>query len=298
MTARTGAGVLPVLDGDGRRVPPDAGCGVPSDASCGVPSDAGVGVPPDAGFGVPSDADFARLAAAEDASFWFRGRNALLLGTLHAEFPAARSFLEVGCGTGYVLAAVAGARPGLDVAGTDLSGAGLAHARRRLPQARLLRADARTLPFDGEFDVAGAFDVIEHVADDEAVLAALRRAVRPGGGVLVTVPQHRWLWSETDRYSGHHRRYRRRELTSKLERAGLRLRWTTSFVTLLLPLMVASRAGQSLSPRPYDPARELHVAGRLDALLEHAMRIEARAIARGARLPAGGSLLAVAERLA
>jgi SAM-dependent methyltransferase len=248
------------------------------------------------GSGVPSDADFARLAAAEDASFWFRGRNALLVDTLRREFPLARNFLEVGCGNGYVLAAVARARPGIRVTGSDLSAAGLEHARRRVPDASLLRADARALPFDSEFDVAGAFDVIEHVAEDDAVLAALRRAVRPGGGVIVTVPQHRWLWSETDRYSGHQRRYSRRELAAKLERAGLRLRWTSSFVTLLLPLMAASRGWQALSSRPYDPGRELRGAGRLDGLLEHAIRLEARAIGRGVRLPAGGSLLAVAER--
>ncbi|MEA2192392.1 MAG: hypothetical protein QOI73_2513 [Solirubrobacteraceae bacterium] len=246
--------------------------------------------------GAFADDDCDRLAAAEDDSFWFRGRNALLVATLRAQFPAARSFLEVGCGNGYVLSAFSGARPELDVAGSDLSGAGLRHARRRLPEALLLRADARELPFDSEFDVAGAFDVLEHVAEDDAVLKSLRRAVRPGGGVVITVPQHRWLWSETDRYSGHHRRYRRRELAGQLERAGLRLRWATSFVTLLLPLMVASRGWQAISPRPYDPARELHVPGRLDALLERAMLLEARAIARGARLPVGGSLLAVAER--
>jgi SAM-dependent methyltransferase len=246
--------------------------------------------------GVPSDADFARLAAAEDASFWFRGRNALLVDTLRREFPAARSFLEVGCGNGYVLAAVARDRPGMAVAGTDLSAAGLEHAQRRLPDAALLHADARALPFEAAFDVAGAFDVIEHVDDDEAVLAALRRAVRRSGGVIVTVPQHRWLCSETDRYSGHQRRFARRDLAAKLARAGLRLRWASSFVTLLLPPMAASRAWQSLSPRPYDPGRELRVPGRLDALLESALRLEARAIGRGLRLPAGGSLLAVAER--
>ena len=169
------------------------------------------------------------------------------------EFPHARSFLEVGCGNGYVLAAVARARPGIASPAATSSAAGLEHARRRVPDAVLLRADARALPFDGEFDVAGAFDVIEHVAEDEAVLAALRRAVRPGGGVIVTVPQHRWLWSETDRYSGHQRRYGRRELAAKLERAGLRLRWASSFVTLLLPLMAASRAWQALSPPALRP---------------------------------------------
>ena len=204
---------------------------------------------------MPSDEDFARLAATEDASFWFRGRNALLVDTLRARVPGARA------ASSRSAAATATCSPRSRAPGPQIERRrqrprqppACEHARRRLPDARLLRADARALPFDGEFDVAGAFDVIEHVAEDEAVLAALRRAVRPGGGVIVTVPQHRWLWSETDRYSGHQRRYRRRELAAKLERAGLRLRWASSFVTLLLPLMAASRAWQAVSRGPTTP---------------------------------------------
>jgi SAM-dependent methyltransferase len=260
------------------------------------PATIDLAVPADNSRGVLADEAFERLVAAEDGSFWFRARNALLLQTLRRQFPDAGSFLEVGCGNGYVLAAVAADRPGMLVTGSDLSQAGLANAARRAPGAALLQADARDLPFEDAFDVAGAFDVIEHVPQDDAVLAALRRAVKPGGGVIVTVPQHPWLWSETDRYSGHQRRYRRRELEGKFAQAGLRLRMTTSFVTLLLPLMAASRAWQAVSPRPYDPGRELQAGERLDALLERIMALEVRAIGRGVRLPIGGSLLAVAER--
>jgi SAM-dependent methyltransferase len=247
--------------------------------------------------GALPDEAFARLAAGEDASFWFRSRNRLLLWALHTHFPAARSVLEVGCGTGYVLAAIAAGNPQLQIAGSDLSGAGLRHARARLPQATLVRADARELPFEDEFDVVCAFDIIEHVPEDDEVLAAMRRALRPGGGVIVTVPQHRWLWSETDRWSGHQRRYTKRELAAKLAAEGFRVRCMTSFVSLLLPVMAASRAWGALSPRAFDPGRELAVSPRVDALLERVMRVEAGAIVRGLRLPAGGSLLAVAERV-
>jgi hypothetical protein len=135
------------------------------------------------------------------------------------------------------------------------------------------------------------------VPEDDRVLAEMRRCVAVGGGVIVTVPQHRWLWSETDVYSGHQRRYTRAELTGKLAGAGLQLRMVTSFVTLLLPLMAASRAWQRLSRRPFDPAREFDVPGRVDRVLERVMDAEAAMIARGARLPAGGSLLAIAERV-
>jgi len=247
--------------------------------------------------GALSDAAFERLAAAEEASFWFRSRNRLLLWAFDTYFPAAGSMLEVGCGTGYVLSAIAASHPQLSIAGSDLSGAGLRHARARLPQATLVRADARELPFDEEFDVVGAFDVLEHVPEDYEALAAMHRALRPGGGLIVTVPQHRWLWSETDRWSGHQRRYSRRELAGKLAAEGFRLRFTTSFVSLLLPVMAASRAWGGLSRAPFDPSRELAVAPAVDGLLERAMRVEAAAIMRGVRFPAGGSLLAVAERV-
>ncbi len=241
------------------------------------------------------DDAFARLLAAEERSFWFRARRRLLVATLDRHFPHAASFLEVGCGNGHVLAGVAARHPDMHVAGSDLSAAGLAHARERVPHAQLVQADARELPFAQEFDVVGAFDIVEHVADDRRVLSAMRAAVKPGGGVIVSVPQHPWLWSEADRFSGHQRRYRRRELADKLADAGLRVRAMTSFVTFPLPLMAASRAWERVSRAPYDPAREFALPAALDRILERALDAEAALIARGVSLPAGGSLLAVAQ---
>jgi SAM-dependent methyltransferase len=252
------------------------------------------GAAPTGGF---APADLERLATVEDGSFWFRSRNALLLRTLDAHFPAARSLLEVGCGNGYVLAAIAGLHPEMTLAGSDLSAAGLLRARARIPRALLVRADARELPFDAEYDVVGAFDVIEHVVEDGEVLDGMRRALRPGGGILVSVPQHRWLWSEVDRYSGHERRYTRGELAGKLAAAGFRLRRVTSFVALLLPAMVLSRCSAALARRRLDPSRELAVDRRVDRVFEAVMRVELAAIGRGVSFPFGGSLLAVGERV-
>lgn len=247
--------------------------------------------------GALADEAFERLAAVEERSFWFRGRNELLLWALDRHFPRALDMLEVGCGNGFVLSAIASSHPWLRVAGSDLSEAGLLHARERMPAATIVRADARRLPFHGEFDVVGAFDVLEHIPEDGEALAAMRRALRGGGGLMITVPQHPRLWSEIDAFSGHQRRYTRRELERKLGEAGFRLRLVTSFVSLLLPLMAASRAWGAASRRDFDPGRELAVTPRVDVLLERVMRLELAAIARGARFPAGGSLLAVAERV-
>jgi SAM-dependent methyltransferase len=238
---------------------------------------------------------FEPLASVEADSFWFRARNRLVLWALEAYFPTARSLLEIGCGTGFVLSAIRATRPELAVTGGDAAVEGLRVARRRLPGVSLLQLDARRLPFECEFDVVGAFDVLEHIEEDEVVLGQMHRATKPGGGAIVLVPQHPWLWSAEDD-AGHKRRYRRRELRAKLEAAGFELVRGTSFVSLLLPLMVASRRLRCGRPGLDDPVGELRAAQRAGWLLERVLDLERAMIARGARLPAGGSLLAIARK--
>jgi SAM-dependent methyltransferase len=235
------------------------------------------------------------LVRHEDASFWFRGRNKLIAWALDRHFPAARSLLEVGCGTGYVLAGLRRAQPALTLVGAELYPEGLQYARERVPEAQFLQLDATNVPFDREWDVVGAFDVLEHVEDDEAAIAGLALATRPGGGVIVTVPQHPSLWSAADDYAHHQRRYTRRELVTKLRAAGLEMRRVTSFVSILLPAMYLSRLRERRAGSDFDPAREHTAAARVKPL-ERILDLERLAIARGLSLPAGGSLLAVAER--
>lgn len=241
-------------------------------------------------------AHFAELAGLEARNFWFRARNRLIAWALSRYFPGARRFLEVGCGTGFVLSGLAVAFPALEMTGSEAASEGLLFAARRAPGARLIQMDARRIPFRAEFDAAGAFDVIEHIEDDRAVLRALREALLPGGGLLLTVPQHPSLWSEFDARARHVRRYRAAELREKLAEAGLEIVRMTSFVTLLLPLMFASRLSQRAPRADYDPLAELRIAPWLNWTLEKALDAERVLIRGGLNLPAGGSLLVVARR--
>jgi SAM-dependent methyltransferase len=236
------------------------------------------------------------LATLEPRSFWFRSRNRLLLQTMRRHFRPAGSILEIGCGTGFVLSALADANPALRVAGGELLSSGLEPARERLPQADLFQLDARRLPWREEWDVLGAFDVLEHIDEDEAVLAEMARAAVPGGGLMVTVPQHSWLWSASDDQAHHKRRYSRAELVGKVERAGFAVRRVTSFVSSLLPVMAASRLVRRGGGEEADLEAELCPARPLSALFEWSLRGELALIRRGVSLPAGGSLLVVAER--
>lgn len=241
-------------------------------------------------------AHFAELARLEAGNFWFRARNRLLAWALQRYFPAARSFFEVGCGTGFVLAGIATAFPALKLSASEAAATGLAHAAARVPGADLMQMDARRIPFRDEFDVVGAFDVIEHLEDDRAVLAGLRAAAVPAGGLLLTVPQHPFLWSEYDARAGHVRRYRAAELREKVMEAGFEIVKMTSFVTLLLPFMLVSRLAQRRPRRDYDPLAELRIAPWLNRALEQALDAERWLIRAGVPLPAGGSLLVVARR--
>lgn len=250
----------------------------------------------------PSEAEafdrhsFELLARLEPKSFWFRSRNRLVVHALKRYFPAARSFHELGCGSGFVLGGVREAMPGLAVSGSELFRSGLDVAAERLGKVPLYQIDGRALPFTEEFDVIGAFDVLEHIDEDVQVLDELHRATRPGGGVIITVPQHPRLWSAADDYARHVRRYTRRELVGKVERAGFHPVRVTSFVSLLLPLFALSRLMKRPSDEPYDPETEYRATASLDGTLERVLSLERALIRRGLSFPAGGSLLAVAQR--
>lgn len=238
---------------------------------------------------------FARLFELEARSFWFRGRSDLIEWALARYFPSARAVLEIGCGTGYVLDRLRRAFPALVLYGTELFAEGLVFARERLGDAAALtQADATHLDFRDAFDVVGAFDVIEHIEDDRRVLENIHAALRPGGGLLLTVPQHQWLWSETDVAACHVRRYTRKELREKLETAGFEVLRTTSFVSLLLPAMLLARRRHRDGMAEVEA--ELDLPAPLNAVGYAMLRLEAFLIRIGIDLPVGGSLLVIARK--
>ena len=238
---------------------------------------------------------FARLALQEPSSFWFRSRNRLVVQLIRRYFPAATRLLEVGCGTGFVMAGIRAQLPGLELAGSELYEEGLEFAAKRLAGVALYQMDCRRIPFDAEFDVICALDVLEHVQGDEVALAEMFKAVRPGGGVIVSGPQHPRLWSAGDDFAHHKRRYTRRDLVSKLRAAGFEVLRVTSLVFFLMPLMALSRARQR-SLRTYDPATEYSAPRLVDRTMEGIVEVERWLIRLGVSLPAGGSIFAVARR--
>jgi SAM-dependent methyltransferase len=240
--------------------------------------------------------NFHELAGLEAGYFWFVTRNELIVGLANKFFPEARKFLEIGCGTGAVLRELAASRRWERLVGSELHPSGLTHARNRLPpEAEFVQMDARHIPGVGIFDLTGAFDVIEHIEDDEGVLRGMRAATLVGGGTIIAVPQHPWLWSQADDLAHHQRRYRRGELEAKLGRSGFEVLFSASFTALLLPLMAVSRLMRRDNETDEDVFREFRLNPHVNNLFTAILRAEIRRTLAGWRWPAGGSRVVVAR---
>lgn len=246
------------------------------------------------GVGFHAEA-FEELAGLEQGNFWFRSRNQLIFWALRTYFPEIQSFFEVGCGTGFVLAGVAAANPGIRLVGSEVFAEGLRFAARRLPTAELMQMDARNIPFVDEFDAIGIFDVLEHIEEDERVLGQIFQALRPGGGLLITVPQHMFLWSAVDEAACHVRRYAAADLRAKVEEAGFQVLRSTSFVSLLLPALLLSRLKEHVCKKA-KPACELALPKAWDILFGHIMAHELILIRQGGNFPYGGSRFLIAKK--
>lgn len=233
------------------------------------------------------------IRTAEARHFWFRARLRLVQWALRRYFPAAGRLLDVGCGTGFVLEGVRRRAPSLALAGCDLRVETLEIARQNVPDALLFAADMTRLPFASEFDVVTALDVLEHVDDDIAAFEGLLKAIKPGGGLILTVPQHPWLWSPVDDFSCHRRRYTRAGLEEKARTAGFDIVRCTSLFAVTLPMLAVSRFRRR---RAFDPAAELQIPIALNTVLGAVLGVEGALVRWGASLPFGSSLMLIARR--
>lgn len=240
---------------------------------------------------------FEELAKLEAGNFWFRVRNQFILWALLKYSRELTSFHEIGCGTGFVISAIAECFPEAVLSGSEYFEEGLAFAKRRVPRAKFAKVDARNLSYNAELDAIGAFDVLEHIEEDEAVLRQLHKALKPDGLLYITVPQHRWLWSAIDEYACHARRYDADELHAKVREAGFEIVRSTSFVSILLPAMYLSRLmTRNETTIEIDDVPGLRVNPILNLVFEWVLKFELALVRAGLSLPIGGSRLLVARK--
>jgi 2-polyprenyl-3-methyl-5-hydroxy-6-metoxy-1,4-benzoquinol methylase len=182
-----------------------------------------------------------RMAEHDSTHWWYRARREVLASVIarKVKLPPAAHILEIGCGTGHNLPMLA--RFG------DVDAIEIDESSRKIAARRLGR-DVGQSPLpelsgvpEGRYDMVALLDVLEHVEDDRAALRAIAARLRPGGTVLLTVPQYPWMWSGHDVANHHHRRYTKKTLRAAIADAGLNIKLMSNFNSLLFPLAVVDR---------------------------------------------------------
>ncbi|MFK0686710.1 class I SAM-dependent methyltransferase [Mesorhizobium sp. IMUNJ 23033] len=233
---------------------------------------------------------YRQMAATEDEHWWFCGRRAIAEAVIRGlGLPGDADILEIGAGTGGNIQMLEqfGA-----VTAVEMNDLARQIAREKTGHDFLAGHLPDGMPVASQgFDLICLFDVLEHVAEDEASLATIRRMLKPGGKVVLTVPAHQWLWSKHDVGLHHMRRYSRELLKARIEQAGYRIEKLSYTNAALFPVAALARladrlrrsntaSGQAMPPKPINSA--------MKALFSAESRI-----VPNAELPFGVSLLAV-----
>jgi ubiquinone/menaquinone biosynthesis C-methylase UbiE len=227
----------------------------------------------------------------EDSYWWFVARRRLALSLLKPLVGQGTKVVDLGCGTGAVLAEIAAwASP----IGADMSRLALKLALSR-GDFDLVQADGVALPLSSEsVDAVIGLDVFEHIEDDAAALAECARVLRPGGVLVLSVPAFRSLWGPHDVALHHFRRYRKRQVAERLRAAGLEPMKLSYSVFFLFPLVVVTRIIEKIRPGPARASLP-KVPRWLNGFLIKLGDGEAGLI-RSASLPWGSSVVAVARK--
>lgn len=130
--------------------------------------------------------------------------------------------IEFGCGAGGILYDLA--QMGFQCEAVELSETARETARYINAGFDNVRIDERiTDETPARYDYVLAFEVLEHIEDDQAALDSWVSLLKPGGRIVLSVPAHPSRWNSSDVWAGHYRRYTASGLSQLLEDAGLKI---------------------------------------------------------------------------
>ena len=204
---------------------------------------------------------YSEMAQIQDQHWWFVARREILRNEIaHLNLPKDAAILEVGSGTGANLSLLSefGQVLALEMSAKAIE---LASARADFDATRVKTRQGRC-PEDlnslsEQFDLICLFDVLEHIEDDKLSLIRLKTLLKPGGTLMLTVPAYPWMWGPHDVHLHHKRRYSKARLSADCARAGLTVKRSSYFNTLLFPLAVVARFVERLTGKKSSAASQI-----------------------------------------
>jgi SAM-dependent methyltransferase len=202
--------------------------------------------------------------------------------------------LDIGCGSGGLSAELL--KRGLTVTSQDISEEMVSMCRRYLTRLgfamdKVRQGGVDDIPEEGAFDTVTALDVIEHIEDDRGALLRMRKALKPDGRLIISVPALSWLYGPKDKEVGHYRRYDKEALVRALEGAGFTIEQIRFWNGIgVLPVWLSLKRGKRLN-------EDFRYGGRspVKRALNTALRLWFTHVENSVPAPRGLSLIACAR---
>jgi SAM-dependent methyltransferase len=234
---------------------------------------------------------YLNMVEMERNHWWYKGRREIIGKLLTPFLKSDMQMLDAGCGAGGTMEYMT--KYG-SIVGTDISDEMVEHCRKLGLSAYC--ENIINLSFEDEmFDLVLCLDVLEHLPEEMTALEELKRVIRPGGLLVLSVPAYRSLWGKHDELNNHYRRYNFGELLDIIKKADLTLERSTYFNFFLLPTVWLIRRFGGKLPFLNSDTDFNYGAGRLNGLLYRILKLELY-ILNYINLPTGVSQVVIARK--
>lgn len=239
------------------------------------------------------------LKRVQRTHWWFKGKEYIAM-EMYKHFckkENARIF-DVGCGMGLTIADLA--HEG-EVFGMDMEAEAVEYCRENFsPEYGLTHVKQgylpNNVPFEGQFDTVVALDVLEHIEDDVGAMIKIHDILKDGGKFLVTVPALMSMWSGNDELNHHFRRYEKKELIEKIQKAGFRIIKCSFYNSrLFIPAYIVRKVKNMLGIKSSDVSENVRDS-LMNRILTRIFMSESKTLRMG-EFKIGVSLILIAEKV-
>ena len=221
----------------------------------------------------------------EDNLWWYRVRREIVTDIIkNINDYNNLSLLDIGCGNGHLLK---------DSCQYVNKAVGIEKFDYSKPKFdNIINIDIFDNTFeDNSFDIITFLDVMEHIEDENKFLQEVKRLIKYNGTIIITVPAYQWLFSNSDIFYGHYRRYNSKTLRKVLEDNGLEIQKLSYMNFFLFPLFALVRIIDKVFNRKKFEYGESKLT---NTILYNIFHIE-KYLLKKFNLPFGSSLLTICK---